>query len=132
MASARRYRKRSTSLITAVQLNLQTTGFDYEKWGGMQCCKAGDWVVDNDGDVYTIDAEAFAATYSSTDTPGLYIKSAQVVAERAEKAGVVATREGATHYQMGDYIVFNDPARQDGYVVTAAKFEAMYEPVDGD
>lgn len=132
MAKAKRFQKRSTSLITAVQLDLDTSGFVFEKWGGTQSCKAGDWVVDNDGDIYTIDAEVFANTYRPADTPGRFVKSAQVFAERAEKAGSMTTKEGTTRYDRGDYIVFNDAAGKDGYAVTPSKFEEMYEQVDGD
>lgn len=132
MAKAKRFQKRSTSLITAVQLDLETSGFAYEKWARAQSCKAGDWVVDNDGDIYTIDAEVFAKTYRPADTPGRFVKSAQVFAERVEKAGSITTKEGITRYDRGDYIVFNDAAGKDGYAVAASKFEEMYEQVDGD
>ena len=119
MSDMKRYRKRSNSLITAVKLEIETSGFVYEKWGGTQTCKAGDWIVDNDGDIYRV-----------TDTPGRYMKSAQVLAEKADKAGSIATKEGVTNYEIGDYLVYNDAAKQDGYAVTAAKFEEMYESVE--
>ena len=59
----RKYKKKPTSFITAVQLDLDTQGFAYNKWGGQQLCKRGDWLVDNDGDKYTVSEEAFARTY---------------------------------------------------------------------
>ena len=59
--------------MQAIQLNLATEGFRYEKWGGTQTCKAGDWIVNNNGDVYSIDAESFARTYHSVGN-GLYVK----------------------------------------------------------
>ncbi len=130
MPNIKNYRKRSNSLITAVKLELETSGFVYEKWGGTQTCKAGDWIVDNDGDIYTIDADVFAKTYRATDTPGRYMKSAQVLAEKAEKAGSITTKEGVTNYDAGDYLVYNDTAQKDGYAVTAAKFDEMYELVE--
>ena len=130
MSDLKRYRKRATALITAVRLDLDTDGFAYEKWGGTQRCKPGDWLVDNEGDVYTIDAEVFDRTYSSTDTPGRYVKTTVVFAKKADKAGAVPSKEGVTHYEAGDYIVYNEADEKDSYAVEAAKFEQMYEPAE--
>jgi len=41
----RRYEKNPTSFVTAVQLDLDTDGFTYRKWGHGQRCKRGDWLV---------------------------------------------------------------------------------------
>ena len=60
MVERRRYRKCPDRAVIAVQIDLDTPGFTYRKWGGEQRCKAGDWLVDNDGDVYTVDRESFA------------------------------------------------------------------------
>jgi hypothetical protein len=49
--------------VAAVRLALDTEGLVYRKWGGQQHAKPGDWSVDNDGDVYTVDAGVFARTY---------------------------------------------------------------------
>lgn len=129
MATRRRYRKRAGTAVVAVQLDLDTAGFTYRKWGGEQVCKAGDWLVNNGGDVYTVDRETFARTYRA-ESPGLYRKIAPVWAEIADSAGSVRTKEGATHYQAGDYLVFNEESGGDAYAVTARSFEAMYEPMD--
>lgn len=122
----RKYRKKAGSFVAAVQLNLETKGFNYEKWGGTQTCKPGDWVVDNDGDVYTVDSETFARTYRPV-SPGIYEKTAAVWAEVAERAGQVQTKEGVTHYEAGAYLVFNDPEGKDVYAVKAKSFKKMYE-----
>ena len=50
----REYKKKPTAFVTAVQLDLDTEGFTYNKWGGKQVCKRGDWLVDNSGSKYTI------------------------------------------------------------------------------
>jgi len=113
----------------AVQLDLDTDGFTYQKWGGTQRCKRGDWVVLNRGDTYTVDEEVFARTYREV-APGQFVKTAKVWAERAERDGAIPTKEGVTHYVVGDFLVFNDEQGIDGYAVSAAKFEAMYEPID--
>jgi len=48
----RRYRKKASQFVVAVQLALDTPGFEYRKWGADQRCKRNDWLVNNDGDVY--------------------------------------------------------------------------------
>ena len=54
--------------MAAVRLALNTDGLVYQKWGGEQRAKPGDWIVDNDGDVYSVDADVFARTYRQTAT----------------------------------------------------------------
>lgn len=115
--------------MVAVQLDLETPGFTYEKWGSTQTCKPGDWLVDNEGDVYTVDRETFEQTYRKR-SPGVYVKTGEVWAEVADEAGVIETKEGSTRYEAGDYLVFNDEQGRDGYAVTAEKFESMYEPAE--
>jgi hypothetical protein len=129
MQARRKYVKRAGLAVAAVQLALETDGFTYRKWGGVQTCKAGDWIVDNAGDVYTVDRATFERTYRQSGT-GAYVKTTAVWAEAAREAGSVRTKEGETHYQAGDYLVFNEEQGGDGYAVTAGKFEAMYEPAD--
>jgi len=110
-----------------VQLELKTEGFTYEKWGSVQTCKAGDWLVNNEGDTYTVDNDTFARTYKSTG-PGTYVKVTTIWAEVATQPGEVRTKEGTTHYGPGDYLVYNQPDGGDGYAVSSAAFERMYEP----
>lgn len=115
--------------MVAVRLALDTDGLVYRKWGGEQRAKAGDWIVDNDGDVYSVDADIFARTYRKTGA-GSYVKTTPVWAERATQAGNVKTKEGVTHYDAGDYIVSNNRDGSDEYAVSAKKFEQMYTPED--
>jgi hypothetical protein len=127
MSTRRRYVKRATQFVVAVQLDLDTPGFTYQKWGSTQTCKRNDWLVTNDGDTYTVDRETFARTYKSTG-PGMYVKHTPVWAEEAPKAGEIRTKEGSTHYEAGDYLVYNEPDGGDGYAVSKQAFERMYEP----
>ena len=127
MTARGRYRKKANSIVVAVQLGLDTGGFTYNKWGAEQRCKAGDWIVDNDGDTYTVDHQVFAKTYRRVG-PGIYIKTTPVWAEVATKSGTVITKEGASKYEVGDYLVFNNEDGTDAYCMGAAKFESMYEP----
>lgn len=127
MVERRKYLKKGTALVMAVQLDLDTRGFSYQKWGGTQTCKAQDWIVNNDGNVYTVDRETFARTYRAV-SPGIYQKVAPVWAEVAEQAGQIVTKEGVTHYEAGAYLVYNEPEGKDGYAVEAEAFKEMYDP----
>ena len=121
----RRYKKKPTEFVTAVRLDLDTDGFTYRKWGGAQRCKRGDWLVDNEGDVYTVDGDVFRRTYAPLEK-GAYVKTTPVWAERATSVGEVPTKEGASHYEPGDYLVFNEEHGGDGYCMRAETFERMY------
>jgi hypothetical protein len=121
-----RYRRKPGNPVIAIQLALEMPGFGYVKWGHEQRCKAGDWLVDNDGEVYTVDADSFARTYRALDR-GRYVKSGTVWAEQATEAGQVATKEGRTAYEKGDFLVSNNEDGSDAYAIEAEKFAQMYE-----
>jgi hypothetical protein len=129
MSTRSKYRRRAQALVVAVQLNLDTQGLTYRKWGGEQRCESGDWIVDNRGEVYTVNRETFERTYRA-ERPGLYRKITPVWAELADHDGSIRTQEGLTRYRAGDYLVFNDEQGQDGYAVDAPAFEAMYEAAE--
>src|SRR6516164_9600192 len=128
-SAVQQYRRRERTLVIAVRLDLNTDGFTYLKWGGTQRCKRGDWIVNNQGDVYTIDTETFERTYQMV-SPGMYEKVAPVWAEVAAEAGTIPTKEGSTAYLAGDYLVFNAPDRKDGYAMEAETFCRLYESND--
>jgi hypothetical protein len=113
--------------VIAIQFNL-ADGFTYEKWGSQQQCKRGDWIVDNEGDVYTVDQETFARTYRKVSA-GTFVKTTPIWAERATGPGVVKTKEGETHYKAGEFLVSNNSDGTDAYAVGADKFREMYELV---
>ncbi|MDH3402802.1 MAG: hypothetical protein OES32_08410 [Acidobacteriota bacterium] len=127
MQDFQRYLKKSTAAVVAVQLDLDFEGFAYEKWGGTQRCKKGDWVLCNEGDTYTVDGAVFERTYHRVGK-GLYVKTAAVWARVADESGTIRTIEGSTDYAAGDYIVYNDEDRTEGYAVSRARFEEMYAP----
>jgi hypothetical protein len=112
--------------VVAIQLDLETDGLIYRKWGGTQRAKRGDWLVNNNRDVYTVDAATFAQTYCEVSL-GIYEKRVNVWARQAEDSGTIKTKEGSTDYQPGDYLVFNDAAGEDGYAVTQERFHELYE-----
>jgi len=128
-STRRKYVRNPDRPVAAVQLSLETDGLVYRKWGGQQRAKRDDWLVDNDGDVYTVEAEVFANTYRPVDrakNPGAYIKITPVWAEEATEAGAVSTKEGATRYEAGDYIVSNQADGSDSYAIGREKFHQLY------
>ena len=125
-----KYHKKAAQTIVAVQLNLDTQGLHYKKWGANQFAKKSDWLVDNNGSIYSIDNAAFARAYQLV-SPGQYRKISDIYANIADKDGSIATLEGTTHYLKGDYLVHEDPDQTVGaYAVCAERFKDMYEPVD--
>lgn len=126
-----RFRRRPDQAVTAVRLALDVESFTYRKWGHVQRAHAGDWVVDNGGDVYTVEAASFAATYREVG-PGRWVKTAPVWAECAVADGSVATKEGRTAYAAGDWLVSNDADGRDAYAVPAERFLQLYEPDPSD
>ncbi len=134
MSELEKYVPKPDATVTAVQVKLDIAGFTYVKWGSEQWCASGDWLVDNDGDVYTITDETFARTYRM-ESPGLYRKIAPVWARVAQAAGTVLSEEGETEYEPGDYIAFHTPDAELGWAVKPAKFHERYDPApegDGD
>ncbi|MFN9548286.1 MAG: patatin-like phospholipase family protein [Cyanobacteriota bacterium] len=131
LGEVKTYRQREGTQVTAIRLNLEVESFTYHKWGGLQTCKAGDWIVEREGSVHTVAAESFARTYKQIG-PATYIKQASVWAAPAGRDGVIKTKEGGTHYQQGDYLVWNDPERKDGYAISKDIFESLYESVSPD
>lgn len=124
-----RYIKKQQHLVTAVQLNLETTGFTFEKWGGQQQCRVGDWLVNSDDDCYTVADASFQQTYRQV-SPGRYYKHATIKARKATSSGSIDTLEGQTRYEAGDYIVINGDDSGDTYAIPHDKFNTLYEPVD--
>ena len=129
MERLHRYKKKATAFVIAVKVDLDTDGFTYRKWGSLQTCKSGDWLVYNQGDTYTIDQETFSNTYEQI-SPGLFVKTNIVWAEVTEESGAIETKEGETHYKPGDYLVYNNENRKDGYAIDSATFKSLYELIE--
>ena len=129
MANRKRYKRRPGTTVVAVRLALDTAGFSYQKWGGTQRCRPGDWVVSNAGDTYTVGADIFARTYQEVRR-GEYEKVARVWAERATQDGELRTHEGISAFRAGDYLVFEEADGHDGYAVEAAIFDSLYAAED--
>jgi hypothetical protein len=127
MSAPRKFNRRPDSFVTAVQLNLDFDGISYTKWGDTQKAKPGDWLVNNGGEVYTVDQESFAATYTE-QSPGVFAKTGSVWAYEAQNDGTIPTKEGTSEFKTGDFLVFNDEGLLDGYCMSAEKFHQLYEP----
>ena len=129
MTERRRYRRKPDQFVVAIQLRLKMDALIYSKWGSEQRCKPGDWIVDNNGDIYTVDADVFERTYREVHEVhrGVYQKITPVWAEPARTSGQVASNSGLTQYHQGDYLVFNNEVGSDAYAMTAGKFESSYE-----
>jgi hypothetical protein len=121
-----RFKRKPDQAVTAVRLALGFDAFNYRKWGDTQRAMPGDWLIDNDGDVYTVAADTFARTYRAVG-PGRWVKTTPVWAEKAVQAGSVATQEGRTAYQSGDWLVSNAQDGSDAYAVDAETFGRLYE-----
>jgi hypothetical protein len=125
------YRQREEKKVFAIRLNLDLEAFNFRKWGGLQTAKRGDWLIERDGEAYTVDGDVFARTYSQVG-PATYLKRSAVWAKQAECDGSISTKEGETHYCQGDYLVWNDAAGLDGYAISQAKFESLYQLISDD
>lgn len=119
------YRKRGT--VVAVRLDLDMEPLCYQKWGGAQQAKPGDWLVLSNGDTYTIDAAEFAKTYEHMHHAGIYRKTTVTYAFAVTHSGSMTTLEGESEFEAGDFICASSPEMLDGYPVSRATFEATYE-----
>ena len=131
MRALKRYRRRERTAIIAVQIALDTEGFTYKKWGDLQVARSGDWLVNNNGNVYTIDSEVFERTYTEV-SDGVYEKTAAIWAEKAQAAGKVRSTSGFTNYRAGDFVLFNDEDRADGWAMSEKEFGRLYELDEGE
>ncbi len=129
MSDLRKYLRQDNTPVTAVQLDLEIESFTYCKWGGIQTASTGDWLVNNDGDVYTVARGSFEHSYRNV-SPGVYVKSAPIWARRAGAAGKMPTKEGETQYEAGDMLVFNDVDEEDGYAMSSKTFDKLYRPAE--
>ncbi|MFT5135701.1 MAG: hypothetical protein ACI9XU_002114 [Arenicella sp.] len=126
----KKYHKKAAQTIVAVQLNLDTQGLHYKKWGANQFAKKDDWLANNNGSVYSIDNAAFERAYKLV-SPGQYQKVSDIYAKLADNDGSIATLEGTTHYRKGDYLVYENPNQTgDAYAISSERFKDMYELVD--
>jgi len=110
--------------IKALQLDMPVS---YEKWGGIQNAKSGDWLIFKGGEIYSCDRQVFEDTYRPLEggEKGQFYKDACIEAHVAEAGGTVATLEGTSAFEAGDYIVTNPGG--DMYVIRADKFHLLYE-----
>ncbi len=127
MAKRKCYLKKSGNPVTAVKMDLAFDDFIYQKWNASQSGKPGDWLVNNNDDVYTVDNDYFRKNYKCL-SPGVYEKIGEIWAEVAQEDGSIETVEGSTSYIAGDYLVYDREVGGVGYAVSKQDFERMYHP----
>lgn len=115
-----KYRKKLE--IRAIKLH--DISVTYEKWGGTQVGKLGDWLIESGDECYTCDADVFAETYAAAERDGYYYKTGTIDAEVQTTSGVIVTLEGESEYSVGDFIATNPGGDQ--YVISKEVFEATY------
>ena len=125
---ARYYRKKINTSVAAVQINLEMEGFTYRKWGAMQRCQRGDWLINSGNDCYTVSERSFKSTYRE-ESPGRYVKHTLVRATIATSSGKISTQEGETSYSAGDYLIVNNDDESDCYAICANTFLDLYKLV---
>lgn len=121
----KKFYKTANAEVSAIQLAFKACELHYEKWGGQQHAKAGDWLIKQGDECYTVAADSFAKSYEQIEG-NRYCKVAPVWAEVATEPGSLNTKEGSTHYQAGDYLVYNCEDKTDGYAISRKKFEQDY------
>ena len=124
--SVRRYVQRPGNTVHAIQMTLGIESLTYRRWGDLQSAKDGDWLVERDGQVHTVDADSFTRTYRKVG-PALYEKQSTVWAAPAGADGWIQTHEGKTHYRAGDFLVWNNADKTDGYAIEKERFESLYQ-----
>lgn len=130
--SAIYHNRKKTPPVTAIQLAFDVPKdiphlFKYQKWGSLQGCKPNDWLVKtSEGEVYTIDEQSFANTYTRVSGDS-YQKSVGVYAYQCEADGAISTKEGTTYYKAGDWVTYNDKELTDGYAISDEKFRKLYD-----
>ena len=106
----------------AIQLDI---ALSYEKWGGPQSAKIGDWLLSKAGETYTCEAVVFASTYRPLACrEGWFYKRAEIDAEVALVSGTIKTIEGESSYEAGDFIITNPGGDQ--YCIGQAEFGELY------
>ena len=118
---ARRYR--GTAVVRAVRLTaprVWRTGR-----GSELSAAAGDWLVSDGAEEWTVAAEVFARSYRALPD-GRYVKDADVWAVRADRAGEVSTLEGPVRNEAGDWVLRGVDGEL--WTVTDAYFRSHYEP----
>ncbi len=119
-----KYRKSETVVAAQINLELEDGILKYDKWGGRQTAKQGDWLINSNGEAYTCDAEVFAETYKEV-SPGVFRKTALIEAEQALEDCKIDTLEGQSDCKKGDFIVTNPGG--DRYPVGRETFLNIYE-----
>jgi hypothetical protein len=114
--------------VTAIQIDFDKVSFTYHKWGSDQKATSGDWIVNTNGDIFTVPREIFARSYKMIGH-GQYLQTGDVWVRHTIEPGFLKTNNGKVNYKAGDYLVFNDPEGNHGIVVKPNIFTEFYLPI---
>ncbi|MGQ7787939.1 PGDYG domain-containing protein [Nesterenkonia sp. K-15-9-6] len=92
--------------------------------GAVMEAKPGDWIVDDDGQQWSVDAEVFAETYEAV-SEGRYRKTGEVRARQIAQPTSLETLEGSDQLDAGDWVVQN--ASGECWGVSDARFRRRYQ-----
>ena len=120
-----KYYPKAHNTVKAMPINLPNVEVNYEKWGGAQQANQGDWLVNRGDEFYTVEQSSFNDTYRCIEG-NTYLKIAPVWAEIAKENGKIKTKEGESHFSAGDYLVYNDQNKKDGYAIKNTLFNDLY------
>jgi hypothetical protein len=114
---------RSTAVVDATRLTAPRT------WHTARGCAlaavAGDWLVTDGSEEWTVAADIFARTYDRLPD-GRYAKHATVDAVRTDRPVEVRTLEGPARAEPGDWVLRGVDGEL--WTVTDAYFRTHYEP----
>ncbi|MEB3335092.1 MAG: patatin-like phospholipase family protein [Cyanobacteriota bacterium] len=106
------YRERKETEVKAIRLNLELESFTYHQGDGARTGKRGDWLVECEGRVSTVDHATFNRYYKQV-APASYRK--QLIVWAAPVSDGV--------------LVCMDSEGKDGDVLSPDQFQALYEPL---
>lgn len=89
--------------------------------------RAGDWLVSNDSDMWTVAADVFERTYEQLPN-GRWRKTALITAVRATERTTIQTLEGPAVAEVGDWIATNPTG--ESWPIKADTFARHYVPAD--
>lgn len=91
-------------------------------WG-----QPGDWLVETDGERWTVDGEVFQRTYEHLEAD-VYRKVTPVLAAKLAHPDSVESREGVVNAERGDLLVCNITG--ECWSVPACRFFQRYAPLN--
>lgn len=125
MSAYRRYKRKGNEVVIAIQLDLDTEGFSYQKQGAERRCNAQDWLLSDRSGTYAVDDSTFARAFEEIGV-GQYTMVGIVRAKVSDSAGHIRVGQRKVPHEPGDYLVWDESTQSIGYAVPKDWFEASY------